>query len=138
MRRTNAILWTIQGLLALAFLFAGTMKVVTPAATLAQLASPLPVALLKFIGLCEVTGALGLVLPGMLRIRTYLTPLAAAGLVIIMSGAVSANLALARAGQATAPAVLGLLAILVVYGRLRLAPLTAARRERRQVLQAAA
>lgn len=138
MRRTNAILWTIQGLLALAFLFVGTMKLMAPAATLAEAARPLPVMLLRFIGLCEATGALGLILPGILRIRTALTPLAASGLVIIMSGAVSANLALGHTGEASAPAVLGGLAILVVYGRLCLAPLTAARRERRQLLRAAA
>lgn len=117
MRRINGILWTIQVLLAVAFLFAGTMKLIAPAATLAQVAKPIPVGLLKFIGLCEVTGALGLVLPGLLRIRTYLTPLAAAGLVIIMSGAISANIALGHASEATGPVVLGLLAILVVSGR---------------------
>jgi uncharacterized membrane protein YphA (DoxX/SURF4 family) len=117
MRRTNAILWTIQGLLALSFLFAGSMKLLTPAATLAQMAKPLPVALVKFIGGCEVTGALGLILPGVLGIRTYLTPLAAAGLVIIMSGAVSAMLTLGQAGNAIPPAILGILAICVVYGR---------------------
>jgi uncharacterized membrane protein YphA (DoxX/SURF4 family) len=118
MRRTNVILWTIQGLLALSFLFAGSMKLLTPAATLAQMAAPLPVALLRFIGLCEVVGALGLILPGLLRIRSYLTPIAAAGLVIIMSGAVSANVTLGHANQATAPAVLGVLALLVVVLRI--------------------
>jgi uncharacterized membrane protein YphA (DoxX/SURF4 family) len=114
MRRTNVVLWTIQSLLALAFLFAGSMKILTPAATMAQMAAPLPVSLLRFIGLCEVAGALGLILPGLLHIRTYLTPIAAGGLVIIMSGAVSAMLALGRANQATAPAVLGVLALAII------------------------
>ena len=119
MRRTNVILWTIQGLLALAFLFAGSSKILTPAATLAQLAGPLPVPLLRFIGVCEVTGAVGLILPGLLHVRPWLTPLAAAGLVIIMSGAVSAMIALSRAAEATGPAILGVLAIVVIYGRAR-------------------
>lgn len=118
MRRANAILWTIQGLLALSFLFAGGMKVVTPAATLAPMIAPLPLGLIRFIGLCEVTGAVGLILPGLLRIRPGLTPLAAAGLVIIMSGAVSASIALNRVADAAPPALLGLLAIAVVGGRL--------------------
>jgi hypothetical protein len=122
MRRTNAILWTIQGLLALNFLLVGSMKLLTPAATLAQLAKPLPVHLLRFIGACELTGAFGLVLPGLLRIRQYLTPLAAAGLVIIMSGAVSAMITLGRLGDAVGPAILGVLAIIIVYGRTYLAP----------------
>ena len=117
MRRTNVILWTIQGLLALAFLFAGSMKLLTPTATLAQLVGSVPVALVRFIGVCEVTGALGLTLPGLLRIRPVLTPIAAAGLVIIMSGAVSSMITLGRANEATAPAILGILAIIVVCGR---------------------
>jgi hypothetical protein len=121
MRRTNVILWTIQGLLALAFLFAGSMKLLTPSATLAPMVGPLPVPLIRFIGLCEITGALGLILPGLLRIRPNLTPLAAAGLVIIMSGAVSAEITLGRAPDAIGPAILGILAIAVIYGRLRAA-----------------
>jgi uncharacterized membrane protein YphA (DoxX/SURF4 family) len=138
MRRTNAILWTIQGLLALGFLFAGSMKVLTPAATLAPMIAPLPMSLIRFIGLCEVTGALGLILPGLLRIRTYLTPLAAAGLVIIMSGAVSASITMGRTNDAIPPAVLGILAICVVYGRIYRAPLASARAEGRKVARAAA
>src|SRR5581483_5222041 len=118
MRRTNVILWTIQGLLALGFVFAGGMKLITPAATLAPMIAPLPLGLIRFIGLCEVTGALGLVLPGLLRIRPSLTPLAAAGLVIIMSGAVSASITLHRMADAAPPAVLGLLAIVVIAGRM--------------------
>lgn len=117
MRRTNVMLWTIQGLLALAFLFAGGMKLVTPAATLAPMIAPLPLALVRFVGLCEVAGALGLILPGLLRIRPSLTPLAAAGLVIIMSGAVSASITMHRVPDAAPPAILGLLAIVVIAGR---------------------
>jgi hypothetical protein len=119
MRRTNVILWTIQALLALAFLFVGSMKLLTPTATLAPMVRPLPVPLIRFIGLCEVTGALGLILPGLLRIRPKLTPLAAAGLLIIMSGAVSAEITLGHAGEAAGPAALGILAIVVIDGRLR-------------------
>jgi uncharacterized membrane protein YphA (DoxX/SURF4 family) len=117
MRRTNVILWTIQGLLALAFLFAGSMKLLTPTATLAQLVGSVPVTLVRFIGVCEVTGAIGLILPGLLRIRPWLTPIAAAGLVIIMSGAVSAEITLGHPADAAAPAILGILAIIVTYGR---------------------
>lgn len=123
MRRTNVMLWTIQGLLALTFLFVGGMKLVTPAATLAPKIAPLPLGLVRFIGLCEVTGALGLILPGLLRIRTTLTPLAAAGLIIIMSGATAACIALGHANESVGPAVLGVLAMLIVYGRGFLAPL---------------
>src|SRR2546429_832113 len=74
----NVALWIVQGLLAALFLFAGGAKLVLP---LDQLAGPvaLPGWFLRFIGAAEVLGALGLVLPGLLRIRPGLTPLAAAG-----------------------------------------------------------
>src|SRR2546425_11782086 len=82
----NVALWIVQGLLAAVFLLAGGAKLVLP---LDQMTGPvaLPGWFLRFIGLAEVLGALGLVLPGLLRIRTGLTPLASAGLVIIMIGA---------------------------------------------------
>src|SRR5882762_1885420 len=82
----NVALWIVQGLLAALFLFAGGAKLVLP---LDQMAGPvaLPGWFLRFIGVAEVLGALGLVLPGLLRVRPGLTPLAAAGLVIIMIGA---------------------------------------------------
>ena len=113
-------LWIVQGLLAALFLFAGGMKLVLP---LDQLTGPVPVpgAFLRFIGVCEVLGALGLILPGLLRVRPGLTPLAAAGLVIIMIGATAISL---KAGvvMALMPLVVGLLAAFVAYGRWRLRP----------------
>src|SRR3989454_3304135 len=79
-------LWIVQALLAAVFLFAGGAKLVLP---LDKLTGPvaMPGWFLRFIGVCEVLGAIGLILPGLLRIRPGLTPLAAAGLVIIMIGA---------------------------------------------------
>src|SRR3989449_10660766 len=85
-KRASALLWTVQAVLAALFLSAGGFKLALPLAALAKL-SPLPAPFLKFVGVCEVTGAIGLVLPGLLKIRTGLTPLAAAGLVVIMVGA---------------------------------------------------
>jgi len=114
--KTRALLWTVQGALALLFVFAGVMKLVTPAAVMAQ-QSTLPIAFIKFIGVAEVAGALGLVLPGLLRIRRGLTPLAAAGLVIIMVGATSITAAAGGIRGAALPAVVGLLAAFVAYKR---------------------
>jgi len=112
-------LWIIQGLLAFIFLFAGSTKLVLP---LDQLTGPvaLPGLLLRFIGVCEVLGALGLILPGLLRIRPGLTPLAAAGLVIIMIGATVLTLAGGAVALALIPLVVGVLAAFVAYGRWRL------------------
>ena len=109
-------LWIVQGVLAALFLFAGGFKLAMPMADLARV-SPLPAAFLKFIGVCEVLGALGLVLPGLFRVRLGLTPLAAAGLVIIMSGAVVVTVLTQSIAGAIVPLVVGLLAALVALSR---------------------
>lgn len=118
----NYALWIVQGLLAAIFLFAGGMKLVLP---LDKLTGPIavPGLFLRFIGVCEVLGGLGLILPGLLGIRPGLTPLAAAGLVIIMVGATTLTLASGEVVAALISLVVGLLAAFVVYGRRRLAPL---------------
>ena len=117
-RRANATLWTIQGLLAALFLFAGGMKLVMPVALLAQ-QSHLPGPFMKFIGTCEVLGAIGLIVPGLTKIREHLTPLAAAGLVIIMIGATTVSVLQGLGAAAVVPAIVGVLAATVVRGRTR-------------------
>jgi hypothetical protein len=82
----------------------------------------MPGPLLQFVSLAEVLGGLGLVLPGLLRIRPGLTPLAAAGLVLIMIGATGLTLASGQVVPALFPLVVGLLAAGVAYTRWRLAP----------------
>lgn len=114
-------LWTVQVLLALLFLFAGGAKLVLPAEALKGPVT-LPVLFLRFIGVCEVLGALGLILPAALRIRPGLTPLAAAGLVIIMIGATVVNLMGAGAVAALITFVVGLLAVFVAYARWQVTP----------------
>ena len=95
-------LWIVQGLLALLFLFAGGVKLVLPLEELTK-QMPLPGPFVRFIGVAEVLGAIGLILPGLLRIRPGLTPLAAAGLVIIMIGATVLTLASGGVAQALIP-----------------------------------
>src|SRR5256886_1934834 len=117
----TVVLWTIQALLAALFLFAGGMKFVLPIAEMTK-QMPLPGFFLRFIGVAEVAGALGLILPGLLRIRPELTPLAAAGLVIIMIGATVITLVGGMVAVALMNLVVALLAAFVAYGRWRLAP----------------
>jgi hypothetical protein len=69
-----------------------------------------------------VLGAIGLILPGLLRIRPGLTPLAAAGLVIIMLGATVLGVASGSVAMTLIPLGVGVLAAFVAYGRWRLAP----------------
>ncbi len=117
----NVALWIIQGLLALLFLFAGGMKLVLPIEEMTKQMA-LPGAFLRFIGVAEVLGGLGLILPGITGVRTSLTPLAAAGLVIIMIGATVLSLTSGGVVAALFPLVVGFVAAFVAYGRLRLVP----------------
>jgi uncharacterized membrane protein YphA (DoxX/SURF4 family) len=120
-RKVNVLLWILQGLLALLFVFAGAMKLVMPLAEMAK-QTPLPGLFIRFIGVAELAGGLGLILPALLRIRTVLTPLAAAGLVLIMIGATTMTLGAGQIAPALMPLVVGLLAGFIAYGRWRLAP----------------
>ena len=117
----NIILWIIQVLLALLFLFAGGTKLVLPIHVLTEMGSPnqvhLPGLFLRFIGVCEVAGALGLILPGVFRIRRRLIPLAALGLLILMIGATVLTIIGDGVGAAVVPFVTGLLCAFVAYGR---------------------
>jgi hypothetical protein len=121
-RAVHVALWAAQVLLAALFLFAGGMKLVLPIAALTA-QSPLPGAFIRLVGVLEVLGALGLVLPGIMHLRPGLTTLAAGGLVLLMCGAVGATMASpATAGSPAAivvPVVVGTLAAAVAYGRSR-------------------
>ncbi len=112
----NGVLWSVQAVLAIVFLFAGGSKLALPIEELTgQFALSGP--FLRFLGVVEVLGALGLVLPGLLRIRPGLTPLAAAGLTIIMVGAVTITVAGGAVAAALFPLAVGLLTAFVAYGR---------------------
>ena len=119
-------LWTIQGLLALLFLFAGGAKLVLPVAEMTKQTPMLSGSFLRFVGVCEVLGGIGLILPGLLRIQQWLTPLAAACLVVIMIGATVVTLMIGGGAMALFPFATGLLLVFVAYGRWRMAPHRAA------------
>ena len=124
-RKAGMVLWIVQGLLAVVFLFAGGMKLVMPLEELTKGAPvQLPGLFLRFIGVCEVDGALGLILPSVSRIRTGLTPLAACGLIVIMVGAVVSTAIAMSVPAATFPLAVGMAAAFVAYGRTHLAPIT--------------
>jgi hypothetical protein len=124
----NVGLWIVQVLLALLFLFAGGMKLVLPIEMLTS-GSPNQIALpglfVRFIGLCEVLGGIGLILPGLLGIQPRLTSLAAIGLLIIMIGAIAVCIASGMVAQAVTSLIVGILLAFVAYGRSRMVPLRA-------------
>jgi len=119
-------LWVLQVLLGLLFIFAGGSKLVMPIEEMTREVA-MPGWFLRGIGVCELLGGLGLILPGLFRIRTGLTPLAAAGLVIIMIGATVVTVTTMGLGMALVPFVVGVLTAFVAYARWRVAPLPRAR-----------
>src|SRR5712691_10916991 len=117
-RSVTVTLWTVQGLLALLFLFAGSMKLIVPMEVMAaQMAVPLPGMFVRFIGVIEVAGALGLILPALTLILPLLPPLAACGLAIEMVGATVVTQIGIRGAAVLMPLVVGLLCVAIAYGR---------------------
>ena len=125
----NIALWVIQVVLALVYLFAGGSKWAMSGADMqAQMEATthivLPIWFIRFIGTCEILGAFGMILPGAFRIKTFLTPLAAAGFVIIMIGAVTIGVIGGVGLPNLFPGTVGVLAAIVAYGRWKVRPLT--------------
>lgn len=119
-RALHFALWVVQGLLAAAFVAAGAMKISTP---MEQLQANMPWVtgemgkLVRFIGLSEVLGGLGLILPTALRIKPLLTPLAAMGLLTIMVLAAATHAIRGEGSAIGVNVVLGGLAAFVAWGR---------------------
>jgi hypothetical protein len=126
-RALHVALWVVQGLLVLAFGVGGLMKLGTP---LAELMVKMPWTadlphLVRFIGAAELAGAIGMVLPSLVRIKPWLTSLAGAGLALVMVLAAGFHLARGEARVIGVNLVLGALASLVAWGRSRGAPIAA-------------
>lgn len=116
----NIVLWVLQILLALAFLGAGTMKVLQPKEKLRErmaYVEDFSEPTVKLIGSAEILGALGLILPAVAGIATWLTPLAAIGLAITMVGAVLVHLRRKETSQIGVPLLLGVAAAVIAWGR---------------------
>jgi uncharacterized membrane protein YphA (DoxX/SURF4 family) len=121
----NIALWILQVLLGAMFVYAGVLKAFQYERARASLlwVKDLPRGLVTSIGISELLGGLGLLLPSITGILPWLTPLAGAGLVLIMILAIGFH-ALRREGQAIGfNAVLLLLAAFVAYGRFLIVPL---------------
>ena len=117
----NIILWIVQIIVGLLFIFSGAMKFMMPYADMIKDAPIVfPHWFFLFIGVCEILGGLGLILPWALKIKPGLTPLAAALLIVIMIGAVVVS-AMMSVPMAIVPFVVGLMLLFIVYGRTRTA-----------------
>lgn len=117
----NVVLWILAGLLGLAFLAAGTMKVARPREALQAAGmdwvEDFPPSIVKLIGALEVLAAVGLVLPGATDIAPVLVPLAAVGLVLLMAGAALTHLRRHESQMTVINAALLALAVVVAWGR---------------------
>lgn len=125
-RALHIALWIAQILLLVAFGAAGAMRLFVPLPQLAATtpwAADVPALLLRFIGLAEIAGAIGLVLPALTRTRPGLVPLAALGLVTIMVFAVVFHLVRGETLLVVPNLVLGALAGFVAWGRARRVPI---------------
>ena len=120
-------LWVAQGLLSAAFGMAGFMKISAPIEQLAQsgmgFVKEYGVGTVRFIGISEVLGALGLILPAALRIKPILTPIAAIGVAIIM--VLGAMYHIAHGESAMPTIIIFALAVFVAWGRFKKAPILA-------------
>jgi putative oxidoreductase len=128
-RALHVSLWIVQILLAGVFAMAGFMKVATPIAVLAQKmawVASMP-GLVRFIGICELAGALGLILPSAFKVLPKWSAFAATGLLAIMVLAVPYHIYRGEAHVIGIPILLGVLAAYVAWGRLRGAPIAPAR-----------
>lgn len=119
----NIVLWIVQSLLAALFLFAGGTKLILPIEEMTgQMPITMPGWFLRFIGIAELLGGLGLIFPWLLHIQPGLTPLAAAGLVMIMIGATIVTIMTGDIVMTLLPLVAGILCAFVAYGRWKLTP----------------
>jgi hypothetical protein len=119
-------LWAVQVVLAVAFAISGFMKLFVPIATLAEQAAwvvTVPAWIVRVIGLFEVAGAVGLVVPAGTRVEPKLTPLAATCLAAMMVFALVVHLSRGEFGAMAMPFLLGALASFVAWGRFMAAPI---------------
>ncbi|MEU1854193.1 DoxX family protein [Streptomyces sp. NPDC019990] len=117
----NIVLWVLQIALAAVFLGAGLPKIAKPkeelVAPMGEWVNSFPAPGVKLLGLVEVLGAVGLVVPPLAGVAPVLSPVAAVGIVVIMVGAIAAHARESAGSKIAMNVVLGALAAVVVWGR---------------------
>lgn len=118
----NTTVWFIQGVLTMAFFMAGVMKIILPKEKLGKIlpwAKEYSAGMVKFIGLSELLGAVGLTVPLLTGIAIYLSPLAACGLCLIMLLAMAHHLRRSENKEVLINAILFILSVVVAFYRFR-------------------
>jgi uncharacterized membrane protein YphA (DoxX/SURF4 family) len=118
------VLWILQVLLAVLFLWHGWLFLAPPPELLPLMNEQLAPWFRLFLGVAEWLAAAGLILPGVTRILPWLVPLAAAGLMIVMASATVLHIMRNETSSAITTAVLFLLVTFVAYMRWKVVPIT--------------
>jgi hypothetical protein len=115
----NITLWVVAGLLALVYVLVGCVKLLRGKALASRMqwAAAVPDVVVRFIGLAELAGALGLILPQATGEFLFLTPIAAAGLVLLQLLAILVHLRRRETRQIAINVILLVLAVVVAVGR---------------------
>lgn len=122
----NIIIWTVQTVLALVFLLVGSAKIFMPIQELSSqmfFVTDVPKMLTRFIGIAEVLGGLGLILPSIFQVKPFLTPLAALGLLTIMILAIGFHIYRGEYIMIGFNMLIGAIAIYVAWARYKKLPL---------------
>lgn len=126
-KKMNIALWIVQSLLAAMFLMAGANKLFQSAEELVKMlpwVTSVPSGLVKFIGISELLGGIGLLLPSILRIKPILTSYAAIGLALVMLFASIFHISRGEYSVIGMNFVLTALALVVAWGRMKKAPIS--------------
>jgi len=117
----NALLWTLQGTLAAIFTVSGLAKISQPKQRLIAIGqtgvTPFPVPVIRFTAFCELLGAVGILLPWLLGVDRFLTPVAAGGFAIVMVGAVASHAYLREPRNVALTVAIFVAAVTVVAGQ---------------------
>jgi len=116
-------LWIAQAVLAASLIWAAVMKLFQPIEVISAMwpwTYEVPVALVKFTGIIDLLGGLGLILPAMLRIKPGLTTVAACGVIVLMISASIFHISRGEASEIGVNILFAIIAAFVVWGRLHL------------------
>lgn len=127
LKAINITLWIAQVLLAATFIWGGSMKLFQPIEKLFAMwpwTGQIPAALVKLTGIIDLSGAVGLILPSLLRTQPKLTPITAIGVIALMICASIFHIVRGEASVIGVNIFLAVIAAFVAWGRFKKVPIT--------------
>jgi len=118
----NALLWTLQGVLAVIFTASGLAKISQPKDRLIASGqtgiAPFPLPVIRITAFCELLGAVGILAPRTVGVAEFLTPAAAGGFAIVMVGAIASHAHLREPRNVALTVAIFIAAVTVAVGRI--------------------